>query len=105
MRESVIEEHFVKRVKAAGGLVRKVKWIGMRNAPDRVAMFPARKLCSGLDCAWCQPKGRAIWVELKRPEKGAEEAQAREHERMREFGQEVIVLNTIEAVDAFMEGL
>jgi len=105
MRESTVEAHFVARAKAAGHGTRKVKWIGMNSAPDRVLMVKARKLCAGIDCAWCQPKGRTIWVELKRPKKDAEDAQAREHQRMREFGQEVVVLNTIEAVDAFMESL
>ena len=42
MRESEIEKYLVKQVKAAGGEVRKVKWIGRRGAPDRLAMLPAR---------------------------------------------------------------
>lgn len=105
MKESVVEDHFIARAKAGGHGTRKLKWIGRNSAPDRVLMVKARTLTNSLECAWCRPKGRTIWVELKRPKKDAEEAQAREHERMRAFGQEVVVLNTIEAVDAFMEGL
>ena len=34
MRESTIEDYLVERVKALGGEVRKVKWIGRHGAPD-----------------------------------------------------------------------
>ena len=40
MRESVIEKYLVQRVKALGGEVRKVNWIGRRGAPDRLVMLP-----------------------------------------------------------------
>lgn len=86
MRESQVEAHLVKRVKALGGEVRKVKWIGRRGAPDRVVMLP----------------DVLFWVELKRPGKDAEAHQAREHGRMRRVGQVVYVADTIEAVDAVM---
>lgn len=42
MRESEIEAHLVKRVKAEGGEVRKVQWIGRRGAPDRLVLLPLR---------------------------------------------------------------
>jgi hypothetical protein len=50
MRESVIEDYLVDRVKARGGEVRKVKWIGRNGAPDRCVMLADRPL---------------VWVELK----------------------------------------
>ena len=91
MRESKVEEHLVKRVKALGGEVRKVGWIGRANAPDRLVLLPDRwRPC------------RAPWhplIELKRPTKGATKAQAREHERLRAAGFTVLVLNSIEAID------
>ncbi len=105
MRESTIEAHLVKCVKAAGGEVRKVTWGGRKGAPDRLVMLPARKLTTGLDCAWCSPKGRALWVELKAPGKKAEAHQLREHKRMADMGQEVHVIDSIEGVDKLMEGL
>lgn len=40
MRESTIENYLVERVKAMGGEVRKVKWIGRHGAPDRLVMLP-----------------------------------------------------------------
>lgn len=83
MRESTIEKHLVKKTKQAGGEVRKVRWIGRRGAPDRFVMLP----------------NRSIWVELKAPGKKAEKHQEREHARMRRMGQNVLVIDSIEAVD------
>ena len=83
MRESTIENYLVERVKAMGGEVRKVKWIGRHGAPDRLAMLP----------------GLTLWVELKAPGEKAKPHQVREHERMRKMGQHVVVLGAIEQVD------
>lgn len=38
LKESDIEGYLVKRVRAMGGEVRKVNWIGRKSAPDRVVM-------------------------------------------------------------------
>jgi hypothetical protein len=79
MRESQVEAHFVKTVKNLGGIQRKFRSPGHNNVPDRIAMF----------------EFETIWfVELKAPEKKAEEGQAREHERYRELGFKVAVLDT-----------
>lgn len=83
MRESDIEDYLVQRVKAMGGEVRKVKWLGRRGAPDRVAML----------------FGRVLWVELKAPGEKAKPHQAREHERMRDMGQRVEVVDSFARVD------
>ena len=99
MRERDIEAYLVKRVKAMGGEVRKVKWIGRRGAPDRLVMLPARKLTQTLDCAWCNPKGISVWVELKAPGVKAEAHQLREHQRMQAMGQRVVVIDSLEGVD------
>ena len=103
MRESTIEQHLVKRVKELGGEVRKVQWIGRRGAPDRLVMLPARKLSPGLDCAWCNPPGRTIWIELKAPGIPPAAHQVREHKRMRAMGQHVVVIDNIAAVDKLLE--
>lgn len=87
MRESEIEKYLVAQAQAHGAEVRKVQWIGRRGAPDRVIM--------GLVPS-------TIWVELKRPGKGAEAAQQREHERMRKVGQTVLVIDSKELVDQCM---
>jgi hypothetical protein len=87
MRESDIEDHLVRRAKALGGEVRKVKWIGRRGAPDRVVFLPGSRL---------------YWVELKRPGGQADAHQAREHARMRGMGQRVVVLDSLTAIDALL---
>lgn len=94
MRESEIEDYFVQRIKDIGGEVRKVKWIGRRGAPDRVAMLPDTPGIGG----WA----RTIWVEFKAPGEKAKPHQIREHERMRRMGQIVVVIDSLEGVDRLM---
>lgn len=86
MRESTIERYLVDQVKALGGEVRKVKWIGRRGAPDRIAMLP-----------WA-----TVWVELKAPGEKPRGYQAREHDRMRKMGQRVEVIDSLDGVDALL---
>lgn len=102
MRERDIERRLVARVKALGGEVRKVKWIGRDGAPDRVVMLPSL-LCTRR--GW----STTLWVELKRPGGKAtfpkdahERKQHREHERMRRRGQRVEVIDAIEGVEALL---
>lgn len=93
-RESSIEAYLVRRVKALGGEVRKVSWIGRRGAPDRLVMLPpARSYLIA---------GEIIWVELKAPGKKPEPHQLREHERMRAMGQRVEVIDSMEGVDQLL---
>jgi hypothetical protein len=89
MRESTIENHLVTQVKALGGEVRKVKWIGRRGAPDRLVMFP----------------GCAMFVELKAPGEKAKPHQKREHERMRRMGQRVEVIDSIDGIEAVLSNI
>lgn len=102
-RERDIERELVRRVREAGGEVRKVQWIGRRGAPDRLVMLPARRLAGGIDCAWCTPFGRAVWVELKAPGVAPEAYQLREHARMRAMGQTVVVVDSIETLDGVLK--
>jgi hypothetical protein len=90
MREREIEAYFVKRVKEAGGLQRKFVSPGHKGVPDRI--------CGFFD-------GRFAFVELKRPRKGAEEHQKREHKRWRELGFMVFVIDTKENVDSFIQAM
>ncbi len=92
MRERDIEAYLVKRVKALGGEVRKVKWIGRRGAPDRLVM---------LEDQWFR-LSPTTWVELKAPGVKPEPHQLREHQRMRAMGQTVVVIDSIEGVDAWL---
>lgn len=91
MRESIIEAYLVARVKAMGGEVRKVQWVGRRGAPDRLVM-------------WQHPVfgGLTWWVELKAPGKVAEPHQVREHKRMQALGQRVVVIDSLKGVEALL---
>lgn len=84
--ESAIERFLVRRVREAGGLVRKLQWIGHRHAPDRLV---------GLH-------GRHYLVELKRPRGAVRAGQLREHKRLRAMGFVVLVLDTHAKVDHFV---
>jgi len=92
LRERDIEDHLVKRVKAIGGEVRKVQWVGRSGAPDRLVMLPA----------WALGSGISVWVELKAPGKKPTLAQVREHNRMRRMGQRVEVIDSLEGVEALL---
>jgi len=101
MRESKIEKYLVDRVKAMGGEVRKVKWIGRNGAPDRLVMLP-RAWARTLD----QPyvligdfPAQTIWVELKATGVEPEAHQLREHTRMRAMGQRVEVIDSLRGVE------
>lgn len=98
MRERDIEAYLVARVKELGGEVRKVQWVGRKNAPDRVVMMPFRDSFGDF-----RP---TLWVELKNPEtiktfpaNAHERAQYREHKRMRAAGQWVEVIGTHDQID------
>ena len=98
MRESVIERYLVKRVKEAGGEVRKVKWIGRRGAPDRLVMLPGDRTLTGLVFSRL-----CYWVELKAPGEPLKPHQAREHNRMRDMGQFVVKIDSLEQVDELLK--
>lgn len=96
MKEALIEDYLVKRVRELGGEVRKVSWQGRKGAPDRLVMLPnvARS---------------TTWVELKAeglaalfPHTPHERQQHREHERMRAMGQRVVVVDSLGGVDALL---
>lgn len=98
MRESDIEDYLVKRVKAMGGEVRKVQWIGRIGAPDRLVMLPAIENMRSVD-----RHAATIWVELKAPGAKPRPSQLREHERMRAMGQRVEVIDSLEGVEALLD--
>ncbi|MFW1971053.1 VRR-NUC domain-containing protein [Acinetobacter bereziniae] len=86
MRESTIETYLVQRVKALGGEVRKVKWIGRNSAPDRIVMLPEN----------------SFWAELKAPGEKPTKAQSREHERMRKMGQRIEIIDSLERIEELL---
>lgn len=106
MRESTIERYLVRRVKALGGEVRKVTWQGRRGAPDRLVMLPpllVREVKKpGVQTIAIARDALSCWVELKAPGEKPEPHQKREHERLRKVGQRVVVIDSIEGVDALL---
>lgn len=98
MRERDIERHLVKRVKELGGEVRKVQWIGRRGAPDRVVMGALLFDDNG----HADKSTMTCWVELKATGVKPEAHQIREHNRMREMGQRVVVIDSIEGVEELL---
>jgi hypothetical protein len=92
IKEGNIREKLKARVEAYRGEIRAVSWLGRKHAPDVLVLMPS-------PAAW------HTFVETKRPKKDATEAQAREHERMREAGCNVLVITTIEELDAWLPPL
>lgn len=87
MLESRIEQKVQEFAEANGWLVRKLKWIGRRAAPDRLYIRA----------------GRVVFAEFKQKGKLPDPLQAREHKRMREHGAEVVVIDSIEQGEAYFE--
>lgn len=89
IRESEIERHLVKVVKKCGGDIRKVRWIGRRNCPDRRVML----------------SGFCFWAELKAPGEKLRKPQAREVRTMIENGESVAVFSTKDQIDEFFNSV
>lgn len=87
--EGKIEAYLKKRVLETGGSIRKLSWIGRRGAPDRLVWWPGPDL---------------YFIEMKSPGKKPTKQQEREHARLREDGFQIAVIDSKEAVDAFLEG-
>jgi streptogramin lyase len=102
-----IEDYLVKRVKAMGGEVRKVQWIGRIGATARLVMLPPncrrKPLIVAPGTATHSPlfydPAQTVWVELKAPGAKPRPSQLREHERMRKMGQRVEVIDSLEGVE------
>lgn len=89
MKERDVKEYMLVKAKANDILARKVVWEGRDSAPDWCLMAKAPNPFQG---------GRTLWVELKAPGEKPTSAQLREHERMREHGQEVRVVDSFDSV-------
>lgn len=87
-RESQIEDHLRRQVKALGGLCEKFVSPNRRSVPDRLVTLPG---------------GWVVFVEVKRPGTKPTELQQRDHERRRAMGCDVRVVDTKDAVDQLIE--
>ena len=84
MLERDVENYLVRRIKALGGMAEKFTSPGRRSVPDRLVSLPG---------------GRIVFVELKAPGKKPTENQKKDHDRRRDMGFTVLVLDSKEAVD------
>lgn len=92
IRESVIEKHLNWKVTAAGGATRKFNSVGRPHVPDRIVIWPGET-----------NSARIHFVECKAPGETPREGQLREHKRLRKLGCTVLVLDTKEKVDSYVE--
>lgn len=77
--ETSIEETVEHVATLHGWLVRKIKWLGRRAAPDRL-------FAKG---------GRFIFIEFKRPDEKPTIQQAREHKRLLDAGFEIHTCDSV----------
>ncbi len=82
--ESDIERALAKRIKALGGTCEKFTSPGRRSVPDRLITLP---------------DNRISFAECKRPGAKPTAKQAKDHERRRDMGCTVHVIDSFEAID------
>lgn len=80
--------YLVRKLKARGGELRKVKWVSRRGAPDELVLMFGEWSC---------------FVELKRPKEDLEDYQLREHRRLKAAFIPVVKLNSYADIDRFLE--
>lgn len=111
IKEADIREALKQRVTAYGGSIRAVSWLGRRSAPDVLCLFPKGSLFEEkmTELFWLSKfedeNALHPFIETKRPKKSATAAQAREHETMREAGCVVLVITTLQELDAWLPPL
>ena len=88
MRETAVEKRLKTKVERMGG--QAWKWVspGARGVPDRIIFLPG---------------GRTVFIELKAPGKKPDPIQEYRIRQLRDLGQRVEVLDSLEAVDRFIE--
>lgn len=99
--EAKIENYLVTRCEAAGALVRKLSYVGRRGASDRMVVWPEREWTPD---GWTFiAETRVDFVELKAFGKKPDPHQEREHQRLRDLGANVYVIDSKEAVDRYVK--
>lgn len=94
IREAQVEKRFCARVKERlGGAAPKFTSPAKVSVPDRLVLLPIPERDRELVARYIR------FVELKRPGEKPTEAQQREHQRLRDLGFTVDVLDSYEAVE------
>ena len=86
MLEKDIENALVRRVKTLGGMCEKFTSPGRRSVPDRIITLP---------------NGKIVFVEVKNVGKTPTALQLRDHERRRDLGCDVRVIDNMDDANAF----
>ena len=89
MLERDVERKLVARIRKLGGIAYKFTARSRRSVPDRCVLLPG---------------GRVVFVELKAPGKRPTIAQAREIEKIRGLGFEVLVIDSMEGINHAFPG-
>ena len=87
MREYVVENEFVKAVKAAGGVAYKLTSQTANGLPDRLVLFPAAK---------------TIFVELKAPGKMMRPLQRKRRYQLMKLGFPVLCIDRMPQIKPFI---
>lgn len=90
MREYVVENEFVKSVKAAGGVAYKLTSQTANGLPDRLVLSPAAK---------------TIFVELKAPGKMMRPLQRKRRYQLMKLGFPVLCIDHIEQIQPCIEAI
>ena len=100
--EAKVEAYLVEQVEARGALTRKLKWIGRRGAADRLVVWPVAQRLDHMGFFHYAPA--VDFVEVKAEDKMPEDLQEREINRLRALGAAVFIVDSREAVDAYVKG-
>lgn len=88
MNEKDIEQALVRKAKSMGGIALKFVSPGFDGMPDRLVLFPGR---------------RVAFVEVKAPGKKPRAIQTARHEMLRNMGFPVYVLNDKEKIGEMLD--
>ena len=101
--EREVERALVRGVKASGGEVRKLAWVGRRGAPDRLVFLPPFSGVQGVSKnKQTVDPWRMVFVELKTRHGKLSRLQQIEVRRLRAMGLDVVVLAGHDDVEKFL---
>lgn len=86
LKERDIKKRLYAKILAEGGKIRKMRWIGRRNAPDNLITL----------------NGGHCLVETKRPGKPLSPGQAREFKKLEEGGLECRKIDTFKDIESLL---
>lgn len=100
-KEGKIETYFKEQVEAHGGITRKAKWLCRRGCPDQFWSFPVYHY-KNPDPGQPTRPARHGFAEIKAPGEPLKAHQDREIGKLKSAGVTVYVIDSREAVDAFI---